>query len=74
MMLDDWLYKEGLQTKEFAKVLNISRQYLSTVICGRLSCGKKIAQLIEEKTNGEVTAKEMLEDWKKMRMKPKDRT
>lgn len=74
MLLDEWLYRNGMKIKEFAEIVNMSPNYIGFISCGRMALSKKLAKLIEEKTNGEVTAKEMLEDWKQMRLKPKDRT
>lgn len=73
MLLDEWLYKEGMKITAFAEMVNMSPNYIGFIVRGRMCMSKKLAKIIQEKTNGEVTEREMLEDWKQMRMKPKDR-
>jgi transcriptional regulator with XRE-family HTH domain len=66
MNLRDYLHFERITQADFAKMIGVSRFWMSRVTNGDMPPGKKLAKLIEEKTGGKVTKEEMLfpEDYK----------
>jgi DNA-binding transcriptional regulator YdaS (Cro superfamily) len=47
---------------DFSKIIECDRAYLSKIVNGKLKPSKRLAKDIEEATNGEVTASELLEE------------
>lgn len=60
MELGLYLYKNKISITDFSQELGCSREHLSKVINGKRTPSKILANAIENKTNGEVTAKELL--------------
>lgn len=60
MELKLYLMKNRLTIKEFCEKVNYSRNQISGVMSGKLRASKKLAKIIEQATNGEVTAEEVL--------------
>lgn len=60
MNLRDYLHFERIATKHFAQELDISPTHLYAYLSGRIRISKKLARAIEKKTNGKVTAEEVL--------------
>jgi len=54
MTLREYLFHNRKSVTEFAKVLEISRSYLSHIIHGKYTPSKYLLQKIEKETNGEV--------------------
>lgn len=65
MMLRVYLAIHRISVSDFAKKINYTRNAVSYVLNERRRASKKMAKTIEEVTNGEVTAKELLEIPKK---------
>ncbi len=65
MMLRIYLALNRISVTDFAKKINYTRNAVSYVLNERRRASKKMAKLIEQATNGEVTAKELLELEKK---------
>ncbi len=66
MNLREYISKEKLKDKKFtvdafSKKIKCTRNHLSELAHGRRKCGTHLAMVIERETNGEVTAKELLE-------------
>lgn len=67
MNLREYISKEKLKDKKFtmetfSKKLKCTRNHLSEVAHGRRNCGTHLAILIEQATNGQVTAEELLKE------------
>lgn len=62
MKLKLYLVKNRLTIKEFCEIINYSRNQISGVINGKLKPGRKLAKIIEQATNGEVTMEELLQE------------
>jgi len=60
MDLREYLFKKRMSVSDFAKKINFARTYISGIISGANKPSKKLAKIIEEATNGEVTAEELL--------------
>ena len=60
MQLREYLFRNRITGTEFAKMIDVSQQYLSKLTTSKLICGRSLALKIEAVTNGIVTAKEML--------------
>lgn len=69
MDLREYLFRKRLTIKKFSEDLDCARNHLSEIIHGRRKPGKRLAQDIEQATNGEVTAEELLRK-KEMKDKP----
>lgn len=61
MELDEYLFRNRLTVTDMARDLNYARSTLSSVKSKTVKPGKKLAKLIEDYTNGEVSMKELLE-------------
>lgn len=69
MNLREYISKEKLKDKKFtvdtfSKKIKCTRNHLSELAHGRRKCGIHLAMVIEQATNGEVTAEELLKDKK----------
>jgi DNA-binding transcriptional regulator YdaS (Cro superfamily) len=64
MELKIYLVRKKISITEFSKVLGCSRGHLNGVVNGKMRAGSALAKLIEIKTNGEVTAEEVLAEYK----------
>ena len=62
MDLRDYLYIKRMTIVEFSELIGYSRNHISGIINGRLKPNKRLAQLIEIKTGGEVKAEELMQD------------
>ncbi len=60
MNLRDYLHFERISTKSFAESLDLTPMHLYAYLNGRIRVSKKVARAIEKKTNGKVTAEEIL--------------
>lgn len=60
MKLRIYLVRNHLKIKDFCEIINYSRNQISGVISGKLRPSKKLANIIEKATGGEVTAAELL--------------
>lgn len=70
MELRLYLKKNRLTVNEFCEKVNYSRTHVSAVINKRFRPSKKLAKLIEQATNGEVTMEEILESTNKTKIDP----
>jgi len=61
MDLREYLFHSRRSVTEFAKILEISRSYLSHIIHGKYSPSKYLLDKIEKETNGEVKIKKIKE-------------
>jgi DNA-binding transcriptional regulator YdaS (Cro superfamily) len=61
MNLRDYLHFQRITTAEFARRINYYHGTLNEYMRGRVRVSKRLAEVIEKATNGEVTAKEVLE-------------
>ncbi len=61
MNLKQYLDDEGLMIKGLAKKLIIAPSYLSSIIHGKKKPSLRLAMQIEQKTNGKVTAQEIMD-------------
>lgn len=62
MELKLYLVKNRLTVKEFAEKIEYSRNQISGIVNGKLRPSNRLAKLIEQATNGEVTAEELLKE------------
>ena len=62
MTLRDYLHKNYITQKSFAALLDISEDYMGSIVNGRLKASKKLARNIEKLTSGEIKAEEVRED------------
>lgn len=60
MKLKDYLFHNGISIQDFADKLEYSRTHLSQIVNGQSKPSKRLAKAIEQLTNGQVTAKELL--------------
>jgi len=60
MNLKDYLYLKRMTLNEFSNQIGYSRNHLSGIINGRYKPNKKFALYIEQITNGEVKAEDLL--------------
>jgi len=60
MHLREYLWKHKITIQQFAEKVSYNRNYISLVMKGEKKAGKRLAKAIEEATNGEVTAEELL--------------
>ena len=61
MDLRMWLDKNKIMLRDFAKLLDYDRCYMSSVMNFRLRPSFKMAKLIEKHTKGQVSAYEIME-------------
>lgn len=59
MKLKEWMRKNYVSVANLENDLNYRKNYLSSIISGRVKPGKKLAILIEELTEREVTKEEL---------------
>ena len=71
MWLDEWLFKRRMKANAFAKMLDITPQYLYDIISGRRICGPKVARKIIELTEGEITEHDIFHGPKRLPEKNK---
>lgn len=62
MELKIYLVKNRLTIKQFCEIIGYSRNQISGVMNGNLRPSPRLAKVIEEATNGEVTVAELLKD------------
>ncbi len=60
MDLREYLFRKKMTVAEFGRQINFSRIHLSKIIHGERRPSPKLAKIIEQATNGEVIAKELL--------------
>ena len=60
MNLRDYLHFERISTKSFAESLELTPMHLYAYLSGRIRVSKKVARAIEKKTQGKVTAEEII--------------
>ncbi len=65
MELRDYLHFKRITNINFAKDLMCTRVHLGEVLAGRKRAGKRLAKDIEILTNGEVTAQEVINLYRK---------
>jgi len=58
--LREFLFYQEKSITEFAKELEVSRNYLSQIALGHLKPSKRLARDIEQATDGKVKAEELL--------------
>lgn len=58
--LAKWLWAQGITQTKFATQIGFSRQRMSRLVRGEVSCGKKVAARISAATNGAVTEMDLL--------------
>lgn len=61
MDLREYLFRNRLTITDFGKKIDCPRAYLSQIVNGHKKPGKRLAKVIEDATNGEVTAQELLQ-------------
>lgn len=61
MDLRTYLFKNRITQKAFAEILDYSHHHIHNYLHKRLRVSPKLARKIEKVTNGEVTAKEVLD-------------
>lgn len=60
MNLKEYLFRKDISQVEFAEKLGVTRETVSRIVKQRNNPSPKLAKKIEELTNGEVTAMELL--------------
>lgn len=60
MDLRIYLYSNRISITDFSKQLKCSRDHLSKIVNGKLKPSLRLAEDIQQATNGEVTIKELL--------------
>ena len=60
MQLKLYLIKNRLTIKEFCEMIGYSRNQISGIANGKLKPSIRLARVIENATNGEVTVEELL--------------
>ena len=60
MELKIYLVKNRMSITDFSKQLGCSRGHLTGVVNGKIKPSRVLAQLIEIKTNGEVTIEDLM--------------
>lgn len=68
MDLREYLFRNRITVKKFSEKMECARTHISEILHGRRKPSKRLAQSIENATNGEVTVAEL------MAMKPRDST
>lgn len=61
MKLKIYLVENKITITDFCESIGCSRTHLGEIMNGRRKIGSSLAKLIEIKTNGQVTAQELLE-------------
>lgn len=62
MELREYLFHKRITVKKFSEMLDCTRTHLSEIIHGRRAPSRRLAKDIEQATNGEVTAEELLKE------------
>jgi plasmid maintenance system antidote protein VapI len=62
MHLREYLFQNRLKISEFAKTINYDRRYINDVVNGTKIPGRKLAEVIQKATNGDVTVEELLKN------------
>lgn len=67
MDLRTYLFHKRISITDFSKRIKCSRDHLSRIVNGKLTPSRRLAEDIEQETNGEVTLKELMDNvsWKK---------
>ncbi len=60
MQLRDWLLDNGVSIAAFAHRIGLCRTHVSSILTGNRRTSPRTAKKIEEVTNGDVTAKNVL--------------
>jgi hypothetical protein len=60
MHLSLYLFKNGIKKKDFGDKLGVSRRTMTNITVGGVCCSRNLARRIQELTNGEVGAWEMM--------------
>lgn len=60
MNLKEYLFLNRISVNDFAQKIKCNRSYFSRVINGHIKPGRRLAEDIEEATNGAVKAKDLL--------------
>lgn len=60
MELREYLFRKRITISEFSKQINYTRTHISDIMSRKRKAGKKVAKIIEEATNGIVSAEEVL--------------
>jgi DNA-binding transcriptional regulator YdaS (Cro superfamily) len=60
MDLREYLFRKRIQIKDFSNVVGYCRQHISDIVNSRRRPSKRLAEAIEQATNNEVTAEELL--------------
>ena len=64
MQLKLYLVKNRITIKEFCEKIGYSRNQISGIANGKLTPSKRLAKTIEQATNGEVKAEDLMKDTK----------
>jgi hypothetical protein len=70
MNLREYLFIKRMTIQEFSEIVDYSRVHISGIINGKLKPSRKLAKRIEKETNGEVTAKELVQNISQKEDKP----
>ena len=62
MDLREYLFRHRISVTAFSSQINYARTYISEIVNGVKKPGRKLAELIEKATNGEVKAEELLKE------------
>lgn len=60
MDLRTYLFQKRISIADFSRQLKCSRDHLSRIVNGKLKPSARLAEDIEQATDGEVTVKELL--------------
>ncbi len=60
MDLRTYLFRHRIKIAEFGRRINFSAIHLHKIISGERKPSKKLAKIIEQATNGEVTIQELM--------------
>jgi transcriptional regulator with XRE-family HTH domain len=74
MKLKEYLQNQKIIYRSFAKDLKISVSYLKNILAGDRRPGLMLSLRIEELTNGQITSKQLAEDFKTAKEKLKSET
>lgn len=64
MILDQYLRKHKITYTSFAEKIGYGRTYINEIGLGSKRPSRRLAKLIEQATNGEVTVEELLKEKK----------
>jgi transcriptional regulator with XRE-family HTH domain len=60
MPLRLWLFNKNITYKQFGEMIKYDPGYISKICRGKMSAGRKFALIVEEATNYEVSADDIL--------------